>query len=94
MLDKITQFVKDNHVVQFLLTIVILVMYFVTFIQGHPSTTLENFAVIAVAFFFVNTSNVISVSNGKKIDEIKTKLDSQEVKRTDLAKAIQVNKSE
>lgn len=84
-MEQWSNFLRDNHVVQFLITILIITFYFISFQSGHSSQLLETGAITAIAFFFANTStSAISYQNSNKLDQIKTKLDTQEVKAQQL----------
>lgn len=70
------EWLGKNHFMQFLLALVLLVLYFITYNAGNPSVVLEQLAIVSTSFFFVQV--VQTKSNDSAIASFKAA--SQEVK--------------
>lgn len=78
-----------DHVFQFILTMSVLILYYLTYSSGHPSSVLESSLTLVVAFWFYsytslrqasNTNNKLD-DNSIKIQKLSDKIDTQETKK-------------
>ena len=73
--------VLNEHLFQFIITLVILVSYVITNYAGRPTSTLESITLVIVAYWFATsqarTNNTV-VSD--KLDKIENKISTQELR--------------
>ena len=84
-MKQLLQYLDQNHLFHFFLTVTILFMYYGTVVNNQPSIVFENMSFVVVAFWFASAgitrvSNQIQDTN-TKVEALKTKVDTQELKQ-------------
>lgn len=73
----------NEHLYQFIITLVILLAYVVTNYAGRPTSTLESITLVIVAYWFATSQTRTTNSLvGDKIDKLENKISTQEALRT------------
>lgn len=84
-MKQLLDYLDQNHLFHFFLTVIVLFMYFSTVINGQPSITFENMSFVVVAFWFAS-AGITRVNNRvsdtqDKLAALSTKVDTQENKK-------------
>ena len=72
-----------EHTYQFIITLVIVLSYVITNLNGKSTSLLENVVLLAVSFWFISSTNRVSTNQiNDKVDSLAAKVDTQEVNKT------------
>jgi len=68
-----------EHFFQFVITLVLVISYVITNINGKATSLLENVVLLAISFWFIASNNRVSTNQlDTKINAIASKVDTQE----------------
>jgi len=82
MIEKILNYATSEHLFHFILTILIITFYFITFNNGKPSGLLENMSLVSVTFWFIGVTNRTKLNEQDiKIQALDTKISTNEMKK-------------
>lgn len=84
-MKQLLEYLDQNHLFHFFLTVIVLFMYYATVVNGTPSLVFENMSFVVVAFWFASSgisriNNKIQ-DNAEKLQALQTKVDTQETKK-------------
>lgn len=84
-MSDLIKYLKEEHFLQFVISVIVLVMYYANLSAGRTSNVLENFALMILVFWFTTSTNGKRVNdlNGD-VKNLKSKVDTQETRVTKL----------